>query len=167
MGLLDGLLYRKRTPEVDSMLPEAAIQAIMSGQLPILKTSRVFLNYGELCHYMDNAVYQKEKKIRVSNRTNNGYRMPGLFKGTAFYMGNGQTKSREVSEYIQIKGILFVTNQRIIFSSSDEGFVFEMAKLTALTPYTNAVEMQFSNKTYTIFVPNGNVVSNVVHYIKI
>ena len=92
--------------------------------------------------------------------------MPGLFKGTSIYTGRGQTRSHEESEFEQINGVLFITNQRIIFSSNNEGFVYELSKLTALQPYANAVEMQFSNKTITIFVPDGNIVATVLRNLK-
>ena len=165
LGFLDKLLGQK-TPVVESRLAQVAVNAIMSGQLPIMRTNRIFLQFGETCHYADNAIYQKEKKIRVANRNNQGYRMPGFFKGTSFMTGRGQTISRDAYEYEQIKGSLFITNQRIIFSASADGFVYELSKLTALNPYANAVEMQFGNKVYTIFVPDGNVVSCVLRNLK-
>ena len=166
MGLLDKLFSRTQTPTVTTLLPHSVTQALMSDQLPILKTSRIFLNFGETCHYLDNAIYQKEKKVRITARNNGGYRMPGLFKGTSVYTGRGQSQSREESEYVQIKGILSITNQRIIFSASNEGFEYSLNKLTAMQPYSNAVELQFSNKTLTVFVPDGNIVSNVLHKLK-
>lgn len=165
MGFLERLLGNN-TPKVESLLPQVAINEIMSGRLPILKTNRIFLEFGENCHYMDNAIYQKEKKVRVAARNNQGYRMPGLFKGTSYMTGRGQTVSRDEYEYKQINGILFITNQRIIFSASNDGFVYELSKLTAMNPYANAVELQFGNKIFTVFVPDGNVISYVLHNLK-
>ena len=166
MGILSKIFSQMQTPSVTSILPATATQALMTNQLPILKTSRIFLKFGETCHYLDNAVYQKEKKVRVSTRNNGGYRMPGLFSGTSIYTGRGKTRSHEESEYVNISGTLFITNQRIIFSANNEGFEYELNKLTALQAYKNAVEIQFSNKMITIFVPNGAIVQNVLHQLK-
>ena len=166
MGFLDLFMTNTRTPTVTSMLPAAAINEIQNGRLPILRTQRIFLNYGENCHYIDNVIYQKEKKVRVSNRRNGGYRVPGLFKGTSIYTGSGQSVLREQSEFEQISGLLSITNQRVIFSAANDGFVYPISKLIALKPYSNAVEIQVDNKTLTVFVPDGNVVATVLHILR-
>ena len=58
MGFLD--LFKPRVPTVQSILPDAAVQEIMRGRLPILNTNKVFLKGGERCHYIDKAIYEKK-----------------------------------------------------------------------------------------------------------
>ena len=63
------------------------------------------------------------------------------------------------------KGLLYVTNKRIIFVSDKNAFDKKLKSLTAITPYSNAVQLQFSSKTYTVLVPDGGVVSALVSLI--
>ncbi|GEM_PF-3182983 len=48
-----------------------------------------------------------------------GHSVPGLFKGTRYNVGVG--KLIESTELIQHKGILYITNQRIIFQAKEQG----------------------------------------------
>lgn len=63
------------------------------------------------------------------------------------------------------KGLLYVTNKRIIFVSDKNAFDKKLKSLTAITPYSNAVQLQFSGKTYTVLVPDGGIVSTLVSLI--
>ena len=48
MGILDIFNSQPTTPTVPSVLPEAARQQILRGQLPILQLNNLFLKNGEL-----------------------------------------------------------------------------------------------------------------------
>ena len=48
--------------------------------------------------------------------------MPGLFKGTRVHMGGGTSDTVENVSYDSIKGILYITNKRIIFVDDESGF---------------------------------------------
>ena len=60
MGFLDLFRQPQQTPRVQSILPAAAVNEIMSGRLPILNTGKIFLNGGEKCHYIDKAIYERK-----------------------------------------------------------------------------------------------------------
>ena len=92
--------------------------------------------------------------------------MPGLFKGTRVYMGNGGSDSYEEKMYEQVPGKLFITNKRVIFVGSNDGFDEKIDDLVAITPYSNCIELQFSKKRHRIFVPNGNIANNALQLIK-
>ena len=59
MGFLDLFNPQPTTPTVPSVLPEAARQQILHGQLPTLEPNNLFLKNGETCHYADRAIYEK------------------------------------------------------------------------------------------------------------
>ena len=82
---------------------------------------------------------------------------PGLFEGTRWSSGRGRTV--EHTELVQHRGILYITNQRIVF---DKTYRY----LTAITPYSNACELQFGNKSYCMVVANGNITNQVLQLIK-
>lgn len=91
MGLWDLFKPQPQTPIVTSILPDVAKQEILRGRLPILNTNKVFLKRGETCHYIDKAIYEKKTVRKRYVRKNNGYSVPGLFKGTRINIGGGST----------------------------------------------------------------------------
>ena len=93
-----------------------------------------------------------------------GHSSPGLFKGTRW--SSGQGKTIEHTELVQHRGILYITNQRIVFQAKEWGFDKTYRYLTAITPYSNACEMQFGNKSYCLVVADGNVLYQTLQLIK-
>lgn len=68
--------------------------------------------------------------------------------------------------YQTLRGVLYITNRRIIFQGEQEGFDLKVDDLIAITPYSNCVELQTSKAHYKIFVPNGNVAHTVLRLIR-
>ena len=138
---------------VNTILPDAAKQEIMAGRLPRLNTDRIFLKCGEYCCYIDKAILMEDKVHKVYQRA--GVSMPGLLNGNRVNFGSGEAK--EYVETQQFKAILYITNQRIILECKDHGFDKSFKYLTSYKPYSNGMEFQFGNKTYTVIVPDGNI----------
>ncbi|MEI3266278.1 MAG: hypothetical protein V8R85_03740 [Frisingicoccus sp.] len=63
-------------------------------------------------------------------------------------------------------GILYITNQRIVFQAKEWGFDKTYRYLTAITPYSNTCEIQFGNKSYCLVVADGNVLYQALQLIK-
>ncbi len=157
MGFLDLFNQQPQTPTVPSVLPEAARQQILHGQLPILEPSNLFLKNGEICHYADRAIYEKRTVNKKRIRKNTVYSMPGLFKGTRVHVGGGNTEYADDVKYSTIKGVLYITTKRIIFVGGTDGFDRKIEDLVAVTPYANCIEFQFRKETLKLFVPDGNL----------
>lgn len=163
MGFFDLLLGNKnQIPTVTSILPDAAKQEIIAGRLPTLRTDKLFLKKGEKIHYIDKAVNIEKKTVKQYRHY--GYSMPGLFKGTRWSSGRGKTI--ENTELVQHRGILYITNQRIVFQAKEWGFDKAYRYLSALTPYSDACEMQFGNKTYCLIVADGSLLNHVLKLIQ-
>lgn len=156
MGFFD-LFRQPKTPMVTSILPDIAKKEIMRGRLPILNTNKIFLKNGEQCHYIDKAIYEKKTVKKRYVRRNNGYSMPGLFKGTRVHIGGGNTDVVDNVQYDTFKGILYITNKRIIFVGDANGFDKRIDDLIAITPYSNGVELQFNKESVKLFVPDGSI----------
>lgn len=135
MGFFDLLLGNKnQIPTVTSILPDAAKQEILAGRLPVLRTDKLFLKKGEKIHYIDKAVNIEKKMVKQYRHY--GYSMPGLFKGTRWSSGRGKTI--ENTELVQHRGILYITNQRVVFQAKEWGFDKTYRYLSAITPYSDA-----------------------------
>lgn len=169
MGLFDFFKAKPQqppAPSLSSVLPDAAKREILRGRLPILKTDKLFLKRGEICHYADKALYEKKVVKKQYVRRNNSFSTPGIFGAGRISLGNGQTDVQDNVQYETIKGILYITNQRILFVGEDSGFEKRVSDLVALTPYGNGVELQFSKENITLFVPDGTVVNAVLQQVK-
>lgn len=157
MGFLELFNPQPTTPTVPSVLPDVAKQQILRGQLPTLEPNNLFLKNGETCHYADRAIYEKRTVSKKRIRKNNGYSMPGLFKGTRVHVGGSNSEYVDDVKYSTIKGVLYITTKRIIFVGGADGFDRKTEDLVAVTPYANCIELQFSKETLKLFVPDGNL----------
>ncbi|MGI6064270.1 hypothetical protein [Blautia sp.] len=163
MGFFDVLFgSRNQIPTVTSILPGAARQEIIAGRLPILNTDKLFLKKGEKIHFIDKAVNMEQKKVKEYRHS--GFSTPGLFEGNRYSRGRGRTV--EHIELVQHRGILYVTNQRIVFQAKEWGFDKTYRYLTAITPYSNACELQFGSKSYCLIVADGSVLNHVLKLIQ-
>ncbi len=162
MGLLDAILGKNQIPQINSILPVAAKQEIQAGRLPILNTDKLFLKRGEKIHFIDKAINLEIKTNKVYRHV--GHSGPGILKGNRYNVG--VAKPIETQEMVQHRGILYVTNQRIVFQASEWGFDKTYKYLTAIEPYVDACELQFGNKSYNIIVADGNLLNQVIQLIQ-
>lgn len=162
MGLLDFFFGRNAVPTVTSILPDAAKQEIFAGRLPRLNTDNLFLKRGEYCCYIDKAILLVDKTKKVLRH--HSFSTPGLFEGNRHSFGSGEAK--EYIETQQFKAILYITNQRIILQCKDHGFDKSFKYLSAVKPYSNGIELQYGNKTYSLVVPDGTVPNQVIKIIQ-
>lgn len=149
-------------PTVYTILPDAAKQEILNGRLPRLNTDTIFTQKGEYIHYIDKGILLKDKTKKHYQSKHSGYSMPGLFKGDRITFGNGQAEPIEEIITEQFKGILYVTNKRIIFVNKDNGFDKPYRNLSAVTPYNNGIELQYGSTTFCILIPDGSLLNEVI-----
>ena len=163
MGFLDKFFgNNNQLPAVTSILPAPAKSEIMMGRLPILNSDSLFTQKGEKIHFIDKAMTMEIKKVKHYQHM--GVSSPGLFKGHR--MNFGGAKPIEKEEPVFHPGILYITNQRIVLQSKDSGFDKPYKNLTAITPYSNGIELQFGTKTYSLIMFDGNVPYQALQLIK-
>lgn len=157
-----GLFGPKQQMEItESLFPVAAKNEIMASRLPQLNTDKIFLKKGEYCTYIDKAILNIHVKKRITQHI--GHSSPGLFKGTR--ISTGRSKPIEYEETKQQKGILYITNKRVIFQAPQNAFDKQHRYLTSIEPYSNAVILQYGEKTYELIVPDGSIVNHVLKLI--
>ena len=153
MGVLTnmlGIVPGETPPKVTSIFPAAAASKIHSGILPTIQADKIILGNGEICHFVDVGVACTEKIRRQSNHVGGSYR---IAKGFTAHLG--QTQSVPISEPHYTKGILYITNQRIIFVAHENGFDKRLKSLTAVTPYLDGMALQFGSKSHLILLPDS------------
>lgn len=141
-----------------SILPLAAKIEIMSSRLPQINTDKIFLKAGEVCSYIDKAILNIHVKKKVNAHI--GRNTPGLFKGNRIH--TGITKPIEYEEIKQQKGILYITNKRVVFQAPQNAFDKQHKNLSSIEPFSNAVILQYGDKTYELIVPDGSIINQVL-----
>lgn len=161
MGFLDLLFNTQQNCINESILPLVAKQEIMSARLPHLNTEKIFLKEGEFCAYIDKAILNVKVKKRITKHV--GSSSPGLLKGQRIHHGTGT--SQEYTEVKQQKGILYITNKRVVFQATENGFEKLHRYLSTIEPYFNAVVLQYGKTTYELIVADGSIVNQVLKLI--
>ena len=155
MGLLSyllGVVPMEERPQLISIYPAAAATMIQSGSLPTVIADKIILAAGEVCHFVDVGAALTKKIRRRSVYTGGSYRWTKNYTGH-----HGQSESVPVSEPHFTKGVFYITNQRIIFVSGENGFDQKLSKLTAVTPFKDAIQLQFGSKSHTVLLPDGTI----------
>lgn len=153
-----GFIPPERPPTLISIFPQAAAQRIRSGRLPIIQADKIILGKNEVCHFVDVAALFTTKKRYRSSRHGGSYR---ITKGFTFHLGNSDTVALDEPEYT--KGILYITNTRIIFVANRYGFDQRLNKLTAITPYSDALSLQFGGKSYNLLLPDPSTANMAIN----
>lgn len=160
MGILStllGIIPPEQPPQLNSIFPSGAIQKIRNGSLPIIQADKVILSKGETCHFVDVGAALTEKKKYRRVHSGGSYHM---WKGYTAHLGHSESVPISQPEYT--KGIFYITNQRIIFVAKNHGFDKRIKNLTAITPYTDAIGLQFGSKTYNVLLPDGEIAKLVL-----
>lgn len=153
MGILStlfGIIPPEQPPELNTIFPAAAVQKIRSGSLPIIQADKIILSAGEVCHFVDMGAALTEKKKYRRVHSGGSYHM---WKGYTAHLGHSESVPISQPEYT--KGVFYITNKRVIFVAAKNGFDKKLDKITAVTPYTDAIGLQFGSKTYNILLPDS------------
>ena len=144
-------------PQQQSILPAAAIAKIYGGKLPVLQSDKPILKRGELCHFVDVAAIVTDRKHYQSRR-----RGSSVSVARGWVIHTGSTTSVPVTTGEVTRGIFYITNKRIVFVASRHGFAHTIQSLTAVTTYTNGLELQFSGKTHRVILPDAFTARKVI-----
>ncbi len=168
MGFLDQLFGQPKVtyPTVPSILPDIAKNEILNGRLPHINVNELFTKRGEICHYADRAILAVKKEKIVRTTKNYGMSTPGILKGNRFHSGSSVSTLDRQSEIEYQKGMLYITNKRIIFTAKDSGFDKPYMYLSSVKPYSNAIELQYGSTVYSLYVPDGALAYKVIQILK-
>lgn len=170
MGLFSGI-FSPNTPtpadeSIPAIMPPGALDQIRRGIVPTMRTDRIMLTQGEICHFSERAILMTEKTQKRYVGSSSGFSFR-VCKGVTYRTGQRRGTPVEETYTEKNKGLLYITNKRIIFVSDKNAFDKKLKSLTAVTPYSNAVQFQFSSKTYTALVPDGGIINALISLINV
>lgn len=161
---LFGIHLSEDAPQLQSLVPQRISNEIMTGQLPRFNPSTIMLGKNETCHFMDKAalaVKQKERSYQTQRRGSSFK----VTKNWTMHSSNGRARPIDQEWYEFKEGVVFVTNERIIFVEQEHGFEKKIKNLTAVTPYNDAMGLQFGSQTINLMMPNPQLMATVLKMI--
>lgn len=157
MGLFGRGQEIDKTPQLKSVLTEEVRGEIARGGLPVIRiSSDMYMHPGETCRYVEQAIY--EKKVRVPRGSTKRALSRGLFR--ARQQDDVRTSAADSVvdiSFEQVRGYLYVTDTRVIFTSPSERWEHGIDELLSVKPYLNAVKLQFGRESRKVFVPDGSL----------
>lgn len=150
IGKLFGLHFPPSMPKIKSVFPQIAAQRLDNGQLTKIDVPFVMLQPGEICHFVDDSAIAVEQRYYRSHRNGTGFQ---IIKGVNWFFGDS-TNIPE-TEVTYTNGKLVITNMRVLFIASKNGIDKKLSTLSAVTPYTNGIEMQFGSQSFTFLLADG------------
>lgn len=152
-------------PEINTVLTQAAVDAIINGKFPTIPVHRLVLRNGEKCLYCDYAVkiIEKLRVIGYRSRGHGGY--VRLFRCVGLHTGDGARAAvrDNVQEYV--KGKLYITNKRVIFSADKGSFTKSIAGLVSFAEDNGNLVLQFSNMSCKLYLQTLHCAVRVLEYI--
>jgi hypothetical protein len=156
-----------------TLMPHEAVNEINNGRLPQLKSGRIILQRGEYCCFVDKAYMLRERITKQYSTESKGVSRVSLLSiilGEGIYSARNNkqeshVKIKEIPVIDRIKGLLYITNHRIIFVSRELPFDKPFKALTVKIPYLDGIQLQFGGKFFSLLLPDGELASEVIDLI--
>lgn len=126
---------------------------------PIIK-DQIMLQNNEVCQCK---CYGERYEIKMTTRHTKKHRgvTVRIAKGFSFNIGGG--RSREITEEVETKerGLLFITNKRIIFTGQKKNFIVNYPNIIAIKPFNHGFVFQTENIGYKIYIDDIKFVKDI------
>ena len=149
-----------------SYMSREDINKINNGELPNIAVYGLNLQNGEYCCYADYAQTFKDKIITT------GYTKKGagvsirVMKGLSYHTGGGGTQAIRETQRTTYNGLLYITNQRVIYTSQNNSFDKPFNKITSIMEAKDGLLIQIGSETYSIITKSHSLFMKVFNMVK-
>ncbi len=150
-----------------SLMSTETLNMIKNGQLPTIIGTNINLANDEVCHYADIGYTFKDKTITTGYTGKSSGISIRLMKGLTYRTGGSGGKAIRENQRTTYAGTLYITNKRVIYSSTNECFDKTFDKITSVTEVNDGIILQIGSTSYSIilnthteFVKIFNMVKN-------
>ena len=155
-----------KTTNSKSLLRTETLNMIKNGQLPIIAQSNINLANDEVCHYVDIGYTFKDKTITTGYTGRSSGVSIRLMKGLTYRTGGSSGKAIRKSQRTTYTGTLYITNKRVIYSSTNECFDKTFDKITSVTEVTDGIILQVGSTSYSIILNTHTEFVKVFNMVK-
>lgn len=114
-----------------------------------IKNVSIMLGENEYCFFKDNAEITEEKEETIGYKSNYDGFSINVARGLSFRTGDGKSQPIKKTKEIEYKGILYLTNKRVIYVSEKIGFDKKIADITSIQGMYGILILQIGSKTYS------------------
>lgn len=150
----------------DLTIREEELANLASGKIELITPPNEFvLEKNEKCYLFENSSLNEPRSIRYYQSGSRGIEIP-LGKGLPkIYFGGSKGKSFSEQELKTIdKGMLILTNKKIIFKGNFKTYTTQLQKIVGVDAYKNAFRISKNNKQKpeTYYVSDGEIWANTI-----
>lgn len=130
--------------------------------LPVVGSDGIMLKAGEVCHYRGSAYGYKSKERVVGYAGGHHGVSVRVAKGVSYRVG--QSKSQAVRATIEERypGVLYVTSNRVVFSSTQGAFDKAISSLSSMTLGDDGIVFQFGDKIIPVLIVDALYVHQII-----
>lgn len=140
------------TNKSKSLMTIEALNIINEGKLPNIIATNLNLSKDEICHYMEKGYTFKEKTITTGYTGKSSGVSIKLMDGLTYRTGGSGSKAIRETQRTTYTGILYITNKRVIYTSTNECFDKTFDKITSITEAKDGVILQIGSSSYSIII---------------
>ena len=135
-----------------SLMSTETLNMIKNGQLPTIIGTNINLANDEVCHYADIGYTFKDKTITTGYTGKSSGISIRLMKGLTYRTGGSGGKAIKENQRTTYTGTLYITNKRVIYSSTNECFDKTFDKITSVTEVNDGIILQIGSTSYSIIL---------------
>lgn len=144
-------VYRYFKPKnYDSIMTKEIIDKIHAGELTNINVDTINLRKDECCYYVDRGQTYKEKTITTGYTGKSAGMSFRVMKGVSYRTGGSGSKAVRETQRTTYNGILYITNERVVYSSIDESFDKPIEKVTSVIEIDGGLLIQIGSRTIEI-----------------
>lgn len=144
----------KATPPARNLPADAPLPEAVPGD--------ILLHRGEICHYRNHASLVKIKNRVVGYTGGSQGVSVRIAKGLTYRVGSSKASPIRKDVRETIPGILGITSQRVIFSASQGAFDKKISTLSAITPSSDRITLQFGTQNYSLLTQEANYIFQIL-----
>jgi len=135
-----------------SLMSREILNTISEGKLPNIVTNNLNLADDEICHYMEKGYTFKDKTITTGYTGKSSGVSVKVMDGLTYRTGGSGSKAIRETQRTTYSGILYITNKRVIYTSTNECFDKTFDKVTSITEAKDGVILQIGSSSYSIIL---------------
>ena len=149
-----------------SLMSTENLNMIKNGQLPVIIVNNINLENDEICHYADRGYTFKDKTITSGYTGKSSGVSIRIMKGLTYRTGGSGGKAIRETQRTTYSGTLYITNKRVIYSSTNECFDKTFNKITSITEATDGIILQIGSTSYVIILSTHSEFVKIFNMIK-
>ena len=149
-----------------SLMTRESLKLIAQGHLPRLEVSNLNLSNDEICHFADIGYTFKDKTITTGYvGKSSGYSIKPS-QGLSYRTGETRKEAIRETQRTTYKGELYITNKRVIYSSTNECFDKTFDKITSIIETKDGILLQIGSASYSIIIKTHSEFVKVFNMLK-